>query len=112
MSSNVISIDEFMKCDLRVGVVKSAEKIPGSTKLLKLIVDLGELGERQIIAGLALWYKPEDLVGKYIIVVANLAPKRFRGYISQGMLLAAEDENGVPVLLTVERPVKPGAKVH
>ena len=112
MGSGTISIQEFMKCDLRVGVVKHAERIPGTSKLIRLIVDLGELGERQIVAGLGLWYKPEDLIGKHIIVVANLEPKKFRGYISQGMLLAAEDENGVPVLLTVERPVKPGAKVH
>ncbi len=107
-----ISFEEFMKCDLRVGVVKHAERIPGTKKLLRLIVDLGELGERQLVAGLGEWYSPEDLVGKYIIVVANLAPKKFRGYVSQGMLLAAEDEKGVPVLLTVEKPVKPGAKVH
>ena len=108
----IISFDEFMKIDLRVGFVKSAEKIPGTTKLIKLIVDLGELGERQLVAGLGLWYKPEDLVNKYIIVVANLAPKKFRGYVSQGMLLAAEDEKGVPILLTVEKPVKPGSRIR
>ncbi|MCD6487943.1 MAG: methionine--tRNA ligase subunit beta [Desulfurococcales archaeon] len=108
----IISFDEFMKIDLRVGFVKSAEKIPGTTKLIKLIVDLGELGERQLVAGLGLWYKPEDLVNKYIIVVANLAPKKFRGHVSQGMLLAAEDEKGVPILLTVEKPVKPGSRIR
>lgn len=111
-SGEVISFEEFMKCDLRVGLIKFAEKVPGTKKLLRLIVDLGELGERQLIAGLGEWYKPEDLVGKYIVVVANLAPKKFRGYVSQGMLLATEDENGVPVLLTVEKPVKPGSKIH
>ncbi|RLG84649.1 MAG: methionine--tRNA ligase subunit beta [Thermoprotei archaeon] len=112
MPEEYISIDEFMKVDLRIGYVKEAERIPGSNKLIKLIVDLGELGERQLVAGLGLWYSPEDLKNKYIVVVANLKPKKFRGYISQGMLLAADNEDGVPVLLTVEKPVKPGSKVR
>ncbi len=112
LSSEMISIDYFSKVDLRVGYVKHAERILGTTKLLRLIVDLGELGERQLVAGLGLWYKPEDLIGKYIIVVANLEPKKFRGYVSQGMLLAADSEDGTPVLLTVEKPVKPGSKIR
>ena len=111
MSGEYIGIDEFMKIDLRIGFVKEAERIPGSNKLIKLIVDLGELGERQLVAGLGLWYSPEDLKNKYIVVVANLKPKKFRGYVSQGMLLAADNE-GIPVLLTVEKPVKPGSKVR
>ncbi len=112
MAEEYIDINEFMRIDLRVGYVKEAERIPSSNKLLRLIVDLGELGERQLVAGLGLWYKPEDLKGKYIVVVANLKPKKFRGYVSQGMLLAADDEEGIPVLLTVERPVKPGSRIH
>lgn len=112
MTSKYIGIDEFIKIDLRVGYVKEAERIPGSNKLIKLIVDLGELGERQLIAGLGLWYDPEDLRGKYIVVVANLKPKKFRGYVSQGMLLAADNKDGIPILLTVEKPVNPGSKVR
>ncbi len=107
-----ISFEEFSRIDLRVGYVKEVERVKGSKKLLKLIVDLGELGDRQLIAGLGAWYEPEDLKGKYIIVVANLKPKRIFGLVSQGMLLAAEDENGVPVILTVEKPVPPGSKIR
>ncbi len=106
-----MSIDLFKKIDLRVGVVKSCERIPGTTKLLRLIVDLGELGDRQLVAGIGEYYKPEELVGKYIVVVANLEPKRIRGVVSQGMLLAAESD-GKPVLLTVAEPVKPGSKIY
>ncbi|MET1160878.1 MAG: methionine--tRNA ligase subunit beta [Thermoprotei archaeon] len=109
--SEEISIEEFMKVDLRIGVIKNVEKIPGSEKLYKIIVDLGELGERQIVAGIAKWYKPEDLIGKNIVVVANLKPKKIFGEISQGMLLAA-DVDGEPVLLTTVKPVKPGARVR
>lgn len=107
-----ISFEEFSKIDLRVGFVKHAERIKGSKKLLRLIVDLGELGERQIIAGLGAWYEPGDLQGKYVVVVANLKPKRIFGQLSQGMLLAADDESGVPVLLTVEKPVRPGTRIR
>ncbi len=110
--SEIISFEEFSRLDLRVGFVKEAERVKGSKKLLRLIVDLGSLGERQLVAGLGAWYEPEDLKGKYIIVVANLKPKRIFGLVSQGMLLAAEDESGVPVLLTVEKPVKPGARIR
>ena len=108
----VIEFEDFAKVDLRVGRVISAERVEGSRKLIKMIVDLG--GEqRQILAGLAKWYKPEEFVGKYVVVVANLKPKRMAGLVSQGMLLATceEGEEGRPVLLTVEGPVKPGARV-
>ncbi len=107
-----ISYEEFSRIDLRVGFVKEVERVKGSRKLLKLKVDLGELGERQLVAGLGAWYEPDDLRGKYIVVVANLKPKRIFGLVSEGMLLAADDESGVPVLLTVEKPVKPGAKIR
>ncbi len=112
MASEYIGIDEFMKIDLRIGLIKDVERVPGSNKLLKLIVDLGELGERQLVAGLGLWYNPEDLRGRYIVVVANLKPKKIRGIVSQGMLLAADNEDGVPVILTVEKPVKPGSRIR
>ncbi len=105
-----ITIEEFSRIDLRVGVVKKAEHIPG-TRLLRLIVDLGG-EERQIISGIAEWYRPEDLVGKRVVVVANLAPKRIRGYISEGMILAAGCEKGQrPYLVTVEGDVPPGTRV-
>ncbi|MEB3861231.1 MAG: methionine--tRNA ligase subunit beta [Desulfurococcales archaeon] len=109
--ADMIEYGDFAKLDLRVGKVLEAEPVPNSRKLVKLIVDIG--GEkRQILAGLAKWYKPEDFVGKYVIVVANLKPKRMAGLVSQGMVLAAPCGDGEkPVLLTVEEPVEPGAKV-
>lgn len=107
-----VSYEEFIKIDLRVGKVISAEKVKGSKKLLRLIVDLGDLGKRQIIAGLGKWYEPEYFIGKNIIVVANLQPKKIFGLESQGMLLAADTSEGVPVLLTTDKPVEPGARVR
>ncbi|HID80652.1 MAG TPA: methionine--tRNA ligase subunit beta, partial [Ignisphaera sp.] len=86
-----IDIEYFKKVDLRVGYVKHAERIPGSKKLLRLVVDLGS-EERQIVAGLAEWYTPDQLVGKYVVVVANLKPKKIMGYESKGMILATCDE--------------------
>jgi tRNA-binding protein len=105
-----ISIEEFARIDLRVGLVEKAEHIPG-TRLLKLIVDLG--GEkRQIISGIAEYYKPEDLVGKKVVVVANLKPKKIRGYLSEGMILAAGCEKGQkPVLVTVGEEAQPGWRI-
>jgi tRNA-binding protein len=111
-SSEYVDFSDFQKLDLRVGLVESAERIPGSKKLIRLIVNLGEKGRRQLIAGLAEWYKPEDLVGKYIVVVSNLKPKKMMGFESQGMLLAAGcGEGEVPVILTVEKPVSPGTRI-
>ncbi len=110
MSTEMIDLDYFRKVDLRVGVVRSAEKVPGSKKLLKLEVDLGS-ERRQIVAGLAPWYEPEQLVGKRIVIVANLKPKKMMGVESQGMLLAAVGRDGKPYVLTVDGDVEPGAKV-
>jgi len=107
--SEQIDIELFRKIDLRVGYVKHAERIPGSKKLLRLITDLGN-EERQIIAGLAEWYDPSQLIGKYVVVVANLKPKKLMGYESQGMILATCEE-GKPVLITVAEPVRPGSKI-
>ena len=96
---SLIGIDDFRRVDLRVAKVIEAAKVEGSKKLIKLVVDLGA-EKRQIIAGLAEYYKPEDLVGKYVVVVANLQPKKMMGLESQGMLLATCDK---PVLLSIEK---------
>jgi tRNA-binding protein len=96
---SLIGVDDFRRVDLRVAKVIEAAKVEGSKKLIKLVVDLGA-EKRQIIAGLAEYYKPEDLVGKYVVVVANLQPKKMMGLESQGMLLATCDK---PVLLTIEK---------
>ncbi len=106
-----VSFSEFKKLDIRVGEIVSAERIPGSRKLLKLKVNLGS-EERQLVAGLAEHYTPEELVGKQIVVLANLQPRKFMGVESQGMLLAAVvGEEGKPVLLTPEKKVPPGSPV-
>ncbi len=108
----LITIDEFAKVQLKVGTIIAAEKHPKADKLLKLQVDLGEAEPRQVIAGIAAVYPPETLVGRQIIVVANLQPATLRGEISQGMLLAADmGENGMSVLMP-DKPVPNGNKVR
>jgi len=92
-----ISIEDFAKVELRVAQVKVAEKVKGADKLLRLEVDLGT-ETRQILAGIAEAYAPETLVGRKIVIVANLAPRKMRGLESNGMLLAASLEGGKPVL--------------
>lgn len=82
----------------------------GSEKLIKLKVDLGEEDTRQILAGVKQWYKPEDFAGKQVIVVANLEPRKMMGMESQGMMLAADSEDG-PIFLTLPKKVAPGTKV-
>lgn len=109
--SQIIDYSDFAKVDLRVGRVISAEPVPNSRKLLKLLVDLGS-EQRQILAGLQKWYRPEDLVGRYVIVVYNLRPKPMAGLVSQGMILATPcGDSEKPVVLTVLEPVAPGSKV-
>ncbi|MGC9002690.1 MAG: methionine--tRNA ligase [Dictyoglomus sp.] len=105
-----ISIDEFKKLDLRIAKVISARRVENSDKLLLLEIDLGE-EKRQIVAGIAEYYKPEELIGKEIVVVYNLQPAKIRGYESQGMLLAAKDSKGRLAILTPEKEVDPGSKV-
>jgi len=92
-----ITIDDFAKVELRVAQILVAERIPKADKLLRLEVDLG-YEKRQILAGIAQYYEPEALVGRKIIIVANLAPRKMRGLMSNGMLLAASLEDGAPVL--------------
>jgi methionyl-tRNA synthetase len=110
--SQTIAIDDFVKVELRAATVLEAEKVPKADKLLRLVVDLGEAQPRQILAGIALHYAPEDLVGRKIIVVANLAPRKLRGLESNGMLLAASvGEDGRPVLATFSEDVPNGARL-
>jgi methionyl-tRNA synthetase len=106
-----ITIDDFAKVELRVGLVKSAEKVQGADKLLKVMVDIGD-EVRQVLAGIALAYAPEELVGRKVVVVTNLAPRKMRGQESNGMLLAASDgADGKPVLVTFAEDIPAGAKV-
>ncbi|MCF8049975.1 MAG: methionine--tRNA ligase [Desulfobacterales bacterium] len=104
-----IGIDDLAKVDLRVATVLRAEAIPRAKKLLKLEIDLGEI--RTVVAGIADAYAPEDLVGKQVVVVANLAPAKLMGVLSNGMILAAAEDSG-PRLVTIDRAVKPGTTVR
>lgn len=106
----LVSIEAFKAVDLRVARVVSAEKVEKSHKLLRLKVDIGGT-ERQIVAGIAASYSPEDLIGKYVVVVANLKPATLMGLASEAMLLAAEGPSGTLVFVTPEKAVSPGAKV-
>jgi methionyl-tRNA synthetase len=106
---NLISFDEFKKLDIRVAHIKSASMVPETSKLMKIFIDIGG-EERQIVAGIAEHYAPEDLTGKNIIVIANLEPAKIRGVESRGMLLAATDGEKV-ILLTPDKDAAPGSKV-
>jgi methionyl-tRNA synthetase len=105
-----IEFDDFMKLDLRIATVLECEPVKKTDKLLKLRIDLGS-EERQIVAGIAKVYTPEELIGKQIVIVANLKPVKLRGEESRGMLLATGDDLGV-TLLAPEKAVKPGESVH
>ncbi|HKP80783.1 MAG TPA: methionine--tRNA ligase [Pyrinomonadaceae bacterium] len=110
--TNFIEIDDFAKVDLRVGQVLSAERIPKADKLLLMKVDIGEEQPRQILAGIAQYYEPEKLLGRKIVIVANLKPRKLRGYESQGMVVAASyGEEGRPVIATFTEDVPNGARL-
>ena len=105
------TIDDFAKLDIRVGTVKTCEKVKKADKLLKFTLDDGH-GERTIVSGIAKWYEnPEELVGKQVCFIANFPPRAFKGIESQGMILSAEDAGGRLVVIGPTGPVKPGAQV-
>jgi len=107
-----IDYEDFLKLDIRVGLVKSCDKIPKSKNLYKLMVDCGEKDLRQIVTGIAHFYSLEELINKKIIVLTNLKPRKFMGIESHGMLLAA-DLNHEPFLLKIDerKPIPPGSKI-
>ncbi len=107
--SNLITINDFARVELKIGKVLSAERVKKSDKLIRMQVDTGE--ERQIVAGIGKTYAPEDLVGRKIVVVANLQPARLMGVESNGMLLAATGSDGIPVILMPEKDVEPGSRI-
>jgi methionyl-tRNA synthetase len=107
-----ITIDDFIKVELRVGEIKVAERVPKADKLLRFEVDLGEAQPRQILAGLAEYYEPEKLIGRKVVVVANLKPRKMRGLESQGMICAASlTEEDTPAIATFLEDVKIGARL-
>jgi methionyl-tRNA synthetase len=105
-----VTIDDFQRIQLRIGTVRRAEVHPKADRLVVLSVDLGEPEERQIVAGIRATHAPEDLVGRQVVVVANLRPVLLRGVESRGMLLAASDEQGL-ALVQPASPLRPGAIV-
>ncbi len=105
----MISYEQFQQIELRVATILAAERVEGSEKLLRLKISLGE-EERQIVAGIGKRYGPEELIGKEIIIVANLASRMLMGLESQGMLLAADSPDG-PILLIPEHAVGSGTKI-
>lgn len=112
LPENFIEIDDFAKVDLRVGTVLSAERVPKADKLLLLKIDLNEEQPRQVLAGIAQYYEPEKLVGRKVVVVANLKPRKLRGLESQGMVVAASyGEEGRPVIATFTEDVPNGARL-
>ena len=105
-----ITFEEFSKIELKVGRVLSAENLPGYKKTLRLIVDLGN-EEREIMSGLAKHYQPDEIVNKNVIVCTNLEPRLFGDQVSDGMILAAADNKGKPILLTVLEDTNPGCQI-
>lgn len=111
----VVEWNDFIKVDLRVARILTVEEIPGADKLYKMTVDDGTIdpvdGPRQICAGIKQHYAAQDLIGKFIVIVANLKPRLMRGEISEGMLLAATDVNGKVILIQPATDVLPGSQV-
>ena len=105
-----IVYDDFAKLDLKVGTILSAEKVEKADKLLKLEIDLG-FEKRTVVSGIALHFKPEDLISKQVVVVANLAPRKMRGIESNGMILMAEDKSGKLYFVSPHQKIDEGSSV-
>lgn len=105
-----ITYDDFAKLDIRIGTVLAAERVPETDKLIRCTIDFGELGERTIVSGIALFRNPEELVGKQLPYIVNLEPRMLKGIESQGMLIAASVENGI-ALLNPDTPVSNGTRL-
>jgi len=106
-----ISIDDFTKIDLRIAKIVNAEHVEGAEKLLKLSLDIGEAKPRQVFAGIKSAYEPATVVGRLTVMVANLAPRKMKFGMSEGMVLAASDERGGPYILSPDSGAQPGMRV-
>ncbi len=111
MPEKMVSFEEFSKMDLRIGKIIKAEQVAGSRNLIKMLIDVGGGETRQGVAGIAQDYSPKELEGKHVAVIVNLQPKRMFGIDSNVMILAAEDEKTVSILMP-DRPVKVGSKIR
>ncbi len=110
-TTNQINIEEFQRVDILVARVIKAEIVPKSDKLMRLILDVGSSDTRQVVAGIAMHYEPEELTDRLVLYVSNLKPVTLRGVVSQGMLLAASDDKGSLSLATVDNYIEKGSKV-
>ena len=111
VTDNKITIDDFMKVDLRVAKVLTAEKVPNSRKLVKMTIDVGT-EQRTLVAGIAEAYEPEQLVGRTVAIVFNLQPAKLMGIESNGMVLAASPDGGKPMLVGFDQDVPPGTRIR
>ena len=109
--NNNIQIDDFMKVDLRVARVKEASHVEGADKLLSITLDLGDLGTKNVFAGIKSVYEPSQLQDKLVVMVYNLAPRKMRFGVSEGMILAASDSEGGIFILSPDSGAKPGQKI-
>jgi len=109
-SSPEVTFEEFKKLDARVGTITQVERVPRTEKLYRILVDMGPLGVRQTLSSLVGYYEPNELVGRRVVFLYNLKPTKFSGEVSQGMLLAAEQENKL-ALLTTDRDIPNGARI-
>ena len=110
MPEKIVSFEEFTKMDLRIGKITKAEPVAGSRNLIKMLIDVGNSEVRQAVAGLAQYYNAKELEGKQVAVIANLQPKKMFGIESNVMILAAEDEKTVSMLLP-DRPIRVGSEI-
>jgi methionyl-tRNA synthetase len=110
-AASTISIDDFNKIELRIAKIENAESVEGADKLLRLTLDVGELGKRQVFAGIKSAYAPDALIGRLTVVVANLAPRKMRFGMSEGMVMAASEPDGKPFLLSPDSGATPGMRV-
>ena len=108
---NIINIDDFMKVDLRVAKVIDASHVEGADKLIAIKLDLGELGEKNVFAGIKSAYEPNQLIGKLVVMVFNLAPRKMKFGVSEGMILAASDSDGGIFVISPDEGAQPGQKI-
>jgi tRNA-binding protein len=106
-----ITFDEFSKVQLKIGKVIQSESVPGMKKVFKATIDLGN-EQRELAVGGAIHYKPDEFVGRSVVVCTNLEPKKIGNIVSRGMLLAADGPDGRPVFLTITEDIPPGAAIH
>ena len=110
--SSQVTIEDFARIDLRIALVLQVERVPKSDKLLKLSLDVGAFGPRTVVSGIAHWYTPEALVGQKVVLVSNLKPAKLRGIVSEGMILAGEDDAGNLAVIQPAADLPPGTKVR